>query len=111
VLSAVSWFALPASGAYAAAKAAEWSLTNSLRVALAGQGTQVTGLHVGYVDTDLTAGIDSPKSDRVDVVRSALDGFEAGLHEVLADDVSRQVKTGLSAAPEVLYPQLAARAS
>jgi len=111
VLSALSWFAIPASGAYAAAKSAEWSLTNSLRVALAEQGTQVTALHVGYVDTDLTAGITAPKADRVDVVRTALAGFEAGMHEVLADDTSRQVKSGLSAAPETLYPRVAARTS
>ena len=108
VLSALSWFSFPASAAYSAAKAAEWSLTNALRVQLAEQGTQVTGLHVGYVDTDLTAGVTAPKSAPADVVQAALAGFEAGEFEVTADDTSRQVKAALSQGPAALYPQLAA---
>jgi hypothetical protein len=66
-----------------------------------------TGLHVGYVDTDLTAGVDAPKSRASDVAALALDGIEAGAHEVLADDISRQVKAGLAEDLGVLYPQLA----
>ncbi|WP_329129213.1 SDR family oxidoreductase [Streptomyces sp. NBC_01476] len=107
VLSVLSWYAAPNSGGYSAAKAAEWSLTNSLRLSLADQGTQVTGLHVGYVDTDLAAHVDAPKNDPADVVAAALEGLEAGLHEVLADDLSRRVKAALAAGPEVLYPQIA----
>ena len=38
VLSALSWFAAPGAGAYAAAKAAEWNMTNAVRLELAGQG-------------------------------------------------------------------------
>jgi NAD(P)-dependent dehydrogenase (short-subunit alcohol dehydrogenase family) len=39
VLSVLSWVTLPGTGAYSAAKSAEWSLTNALRLALADQGT------------------------------------------------------------------------
>ena len=99
VLSVLSWATLPGSAAYSAAKSAQWSVTNALRIALAEQGTQVTGLHVGYVDTDLTAGIDAPKSDPADVARTALDGFESGLTEVLADALSQSVKSALSLPP------------
>lgn len=107
VLSVLSWVTLPAAAAYSAAKSAEWSVTNALRVALAEQGTQVTSLHVGYMDTDMAAHVDGPKADPAVIARLALDGVEAGLHEVVADDLSRQVKSGLSAGPEVLYPQFA----
>lgn len=107
VLSALSWLALPGSAAYSAAKAAEWSLTNALRVELAAQGTQVTALHMGYVDTDMTAGIQAPKSAPADIVRTALAGLAAGDFEVLADDTAKQVKSGLSAGVAALYPQLA----
>lgn len=103
VLSALSWFAMPASAAYCAAKAAEWSLTNSLRVELAAQGTQVTGLHMGYVDTDLIAHLDTAKSDPADIVRTALAGFAAGEWEITADDTAKQVKSALSAPLEALY--------
>jgi len=58
VLSALSWFVFPGSGAYAAAKAAAWNLTNAVRLELAGQDTQVTALHLGAADTDMMAGAD-----------------------------------------------------
>ena len=41
---------------YSASKAAAWSFSNAARIQLKAQGTQVVGVHVGYVDTDLTAG-------------------------------------------------------
>ncbi len=101
VLSALSWFSFPGSNAYAAAKAAEWSLTNSIRLELADQGTQVTGLHVGPVDTDMGAGYDGPKVDPADVASRALDGVEAGHVEVLADELSAQVKAALARDPNI----------
>lgn len=107
VLSALSWLSLPGSAAYSAAKSAEWSFTNALRVELAAQGTQVTALHMGYVDTDLTAAVDAPKSAPADIVRTALAGFAAGDFEVTADDTAKQVKSGLSAGVAALYPQFA----
>ncbi|MFI1096873.1 SDR family oxidoreductase [Streptomyces sp. NPDC020917] len=99
VLSVLSWATMPGAAAYSAAKSAQWSLTNAWRIALAGQGTQVTGLHVGYVDTDMSAAVDAPKSAPADVVRIALDGFEAGLPEVLADPLSESVKAALALPP------------
>ncbi|MFF3941766.1 SDR family oxidoreductase [Streptomyces phaeofaciens] len=107
VLSVLSWVSLPDAAAYSAAKSAEWSVTNALRGALAGQGTQVTALHVGYMDTDMVAALDVPKSDPADIARIALEGVEKGLLEVVADDLSRQVQSGLSAGAEALYAQLA----
>ncbi|MEO3929800.1 SDR family oxidoreductase [Micromonosporaceae bacterium B7E4] len=102
--SVLSWLAI--SGSYSASKAALWSMSNSLRLELLGRGVGVTGLHVGYVDTDMAAHVDAPKVAPEDVARQALDGVEAGAFEVLADDVSRQVKGGLSAELAALYPQL-----
>lgn len=56
----------------------------------------------------MTAKIDAPKASPEDVAAQALDGIESGAFEVLADDLSRQVKSGLSADLSVLYPQLVA---
>lgn len=106
VHSVLSWVGL--AGSYSASKAAVWSQTNSLRLDLKPRGIGVTGLHVGYVDTDMTAKIDAPKASPEDVASQALDGIESGAFEVLADDLSRQVKSGLSADLSVLYPQLVA---
>ena len=103
VLSVASWVNGGELAAYSASKSAAWSLTNALRNELAAQKTQVLGLHMAYVDTDLTRGIDSPKSSPEDIVRHALDGLEAGLDEVLADALTQQVKQSLGA-PRPLYP-------
>ena len=105
VLSVLSWISFPGSGAYCAAKAAEWSLTNALRQELASQGTQVAALHVGYMDTDMAAGVSAPKSDPAVVAALALDSLQAGAVEILADDVSRQVQAGLAGGVAALYPQ------
>jgi NAD(P)-dependent dehydrogenase (short-subunit alcohol dehydrogenase family) len=106
VLSVLSWFSFPSTAIYCASKAAGWSLTNSLRQELLAQHTQVVGLHVGYMDTDMTAGIEAPKSDPYAVAIQTLDGIEAGAHEVLADDISRHVRSVLSGDLTALYPQL-----
>ncbi|MEQ0562215.1 SDR family oxidoreductase [Amycolatopsis sp. NEAU-NG30] len=106
VLSVLSWITAPEAGAYSAAKAAAWSLTNALRLELAPQKTQVTGLHVGYMDTDMAKHVDGPKTDPAVVAGLALDAVEQGRFEVLADDVSRTVRAGLSGELAVLYPAL-----
>ena len=104
VHSALSWFA---NGVYSASKAAIWSQTNSLRLELLPRGITVTGLHVGYVDTDMTAGRDVAKVAPGLVAEKALDGIESGAYEVLVDELSQQLKSALSGPLEQLYPQLA----
>jgi NAD(P)-dependent dehydrogenase (short-subunit alcohol dehydrogenase family) len=101
VLSIGTWVTRPMLSVYASTKAAAWGFTNGLRHELRGQGTQVLGLHVAFVDTDLTRAIAGPKSSPEDVARRALDGVEAGAEEVLADALTQQVKEGLSAHPGV----------
>ena len=107
VLSVLSWLSAPQSALYCAAKAASWSLTNALRLELLAQHTQVVAVHVGFMDTDMTAGLKVPKSSPDDVARQVLDGVEAGEFEVLADDASRHVRAGLSGELTQLYPSLA----
>jgi len=106
VLSSMSWVSYDRATAYSAAKAAQWSLTNGVRVELAGQGTLVTGVLLGPTDTDMTASMDVPKNDPADVVRAALDGVEADLLEVLADQGVVDLKAALAEDPRALYPQV-----
>lgn len=105
VLSVASWVNGGELAAYSASKSAAWSLTNALRNELAGQRTQVLGLHMAYVDTDLTRGFDVPKSSAEDIVQRALDGLAAGADEVLADLLTQQVHQGLTAPRPVYLPQ------
>ena len=72
-----------------------WSATDSMRLELGPRGVQVVGVHMAYVDTDMTAGVEAPKTSPEEVVRQVLDGIEAGELEVLADEVTREVRTSL----------------
>ena len=105
VLSVASWVNGGELAAYSASKAAAWSLTNALRNELAAQKTQVLALHMAYVDTDLTRGFDVPKSSPEEIVKRALDGLESGLEEVLADEITAQIKRGMTAARPSYLPQ------
>ncbi|GHK01490.1 short-chain dehydrogenase [Streptomyces sp. Y2F8-2] len=106
ILSVLSWINLPTVGAYSAAKAAEWSMTNALRQQLAPKGITVAGLHVGYMDTDMARDVTAPKNDPADVARTAVDGIATGAHEIVVDDLSRRVQAGLAGGVAALYPQL-----
>lgn len=107
VLSALSWFAIPGTGAYSAAKAAEWNMTNSVRHELASQGTFVQGVHLGAADTDISAGYDGDKIDPRDVPRRSLDGLASGAIEVIVDDWSAMVKESVAGDPADFYARIA----
>lgn len=108
VLSAAAWFSAPGATSYAMTKAAAWSLTDATRVQLAAQSTQVTALHMAMVDTDMTSGIDAPKSSAASIVTAALDGIEAGALEILADDLTRGLKAQLHLDPAARYGAMVA---
>ncbi|MCO8273695.1 SDR family oxidoreductase [Actinoplanes sp. TRM 88003] len=95
VLSAMSWFNYPGHTAYGVAKAAQWNLTNGVRLELADQKTLVTALHLGAADTDLSD-YDGPKGDPAVLVAAGLDGLEQDRIEVVADEWSAHVKASLA---------------
>jgi len=107
ILSALSWFSMGSAGGYTAAKAAEWALTNELRLNLYPQKVRVAGLHVGFMETDMTAGIEAPKVDPAEVAKKAIDGIESDSFEILADETSLNLQRGLAGGVAALYPQLA----
>ena len=97
VASVLSWLHPIGIGTYSCSKAALWAQTDVVREELKPHAVAVTALHVGFMETDMTTGIDAPKSDPAAVAADALDGVEAGLVEVLADDLTRSAKAQLSA--------------
>ncbi|HUN34387.1 MAG TPA: SDR family oxidoreductase [Trebonia sp.] len=98
VLSLASWVGRPTYPAYAASKAAGWSLTNSFRDGLRDQGTLVIAVHAGFVDTEFSAWTDAPKIGADDVAGQVMQALANGTPEVLADEGTRKVKAGLSRA-------------
>ena len=96
VLSDATWISRPMLAAYSATKSAAWSFTNALRVELREKGTQVLGLHVGFMDTDMTKGFEMQKVSPEDVSAQTFDALEAGKEEVLADEGTRAIKQSLA---------------
>jgi len=106
VISALSWFTIPSAGAYAASKAAAWALTDTTRLELAAQGTHVVGVHMGLVNTDMAKSVDAPKISPSELASAGLDAVESGAQEVLADDWSAFIKSGLTLDPQARYEQI-----
>lgn len=88
VLSVAALASLPVTPAYSISKAAAFSLSQSLRALLAGQGVRVQAVMAGPVDTDMTRDLDIPKTDPASVARAIFDGIEAGEEEIFPDPLS-----------------------
>jgi NAD(P)-dependent dehydrogenase (short-subunit alcohol dehydrogenase family) len=95
VASVLSWLHPASTGAYCAAKAALWAQTDSVREELASHGVTVTALHVGYMDTDMISDLSVVKNDPGLIAAAALDGVATEAKEVLADDLTRQIRASL----------------
>jgi NAD(P)-dependent dehydrogenase (short-subunit alcohol dehydrogenase family) len=106
ILSALSWVSSGTVGAYTAAKAAEWALTNDLRLNLYPQNVRVAGLHVGFMETDMTSSLEVPKSNPEDIAKIAIDGLESDSFEIVADDVSRKIQRDFAGGVSAIYPHL-----
>lgn len=88
VLSVTAWAALPLMSAYSISKAAAFSLSQSFRAHLAGQGVRVHAVMTGPVDTDMTRGVDIPKASPESVARAIFDGVEKGEEDIFPDPLS-----------------------
>lgn len=109
VLSDAAWISRPVLAAYSATKAAAWSFTNALRAEQRGKNIQVLGLHVGFMDTDMTNGFEMKKVQPRAVAELTLAALEAGQDEILADEGTRAIKESLSRErPLYLDPSAAA---
>jgi NAD(P)-dependent dehydrogenase (short-subunit alcohol dehydrogenase family) len=101
--SLTAWIAgFPGSGTYGAAKAALISMTNTLRVELAGQGTEVLGVQLGLTDTDLVRELPGPKNEPATVAAAIVTALAKGATELLVDDYSRHFKSALSGPVDAL---------
>jgi NAD(P)-dependent dehydrogenase (short-subunit alcohol dehydrogenase family) len=91
MLSVVSWFTVPFTATYCASKHAALVVSEASRIELRRQKTQVVGVYAGYIDTDMAASIDQPKTPPRQVADRALDGVEKRVDHVHADARSEEV--------------------
>lgn len=118
VLSAVAWTTVDGNTAYAAAKSAQWGLTNGVRVELAYQERMSPPSSPGSSPrrrcgtSPRTAGVEFREGtllDPADLVRLALDGLEAGEIEIL-DRIGADAKATLTGPPRAFNLEAAAAA-
>jgi NAD(P)-dependent dehydrogenase (short-subunit alcohol dehydrogenase family) len=94
VVSLAAWAAVPVMPAYSVSKAAAFSLSQALRALLAGRGVRVHAAVLGPVDTDMTRGLELPKSSPAAVAQAIFDGVERGEEEIFPDPMSASMAEG-----------------
>ena len=92
VLSTGALAAIPVIPAYSISKAATFSLSQSLRALLAGQGVRVHAVMTGPTDTDMSRGLDVPKASPESVARAIFDGVENGVEDIFPDPMSASLE-------------------
>jgi NAD(P)-dependent dehydrogenase (short-subunit alcohol dehydrogenase family) len=110
-LSVNAFAPLPLIPAYSISKAAAFNLTQSLRTLLAGRGVSVHAVLTGFVDTDMTRGIDMPKASPESVARAIFHGVEEGEEDIFPDPMSQSMadswRSGAAKALERQYAAIA----
>jgi NAD(P)-dependent dehydrogenase (short-subunit alcohol dehydrogenase family) len=111
LLSILARAALPSIGSYSASKAAEWSLTQSIRAELAAQGTLVVGVMPGFVDTDMTSGLALPKLAPSAVAAAILDALRTGTEDVYPGEAAAAIASELQRDPKAVERRFASFAT
>ena len=106
MLSVVSWFVSPFNATYCASKHAALAVTDAVRIQLKAQGTQVVGVYAGFIDTDMAAGIDRPKTSPRQVAERTLEGIRSGQDHVLADERAEGVWQATRTDPAALAAEM-----
>ena len=91
VVSIGAFAAVPVLPAYSISKAAAFSLTQSLRALLAGQGVSVHAVMPGPIDTDMVRDLPVPKTSPEYVARAIFDGMESGDEDIFPDPMSEMM--------------------
>lgn len=91
ILSIAAVAALPVIPAYSVSKAAAFSLTQSLRALLAGQGVRVHAALVGPTDTEMSRGLEVPKVTPRQAAQLILDGVESGQEDIFPHPMLKEV--------------------
>ena len=98
-LSLAALAPVPVTPAYSLSKAAAFSLTQSLRMLLAGKGVRVHAVLTGPVDTDMSRVLDIPKASPQSVAQAMFDGVDHGEEDIFPDPLSAALADGWYAGP------------
>jgi len=108
VLSAAAILAVPNMGGYSPAKFAARALTTSVRAELADQGTQVSCLIVGSVDTRMAEHVEGRKESPDTVAKAGIKAIEKNIPEMDTDAFAIGVRAAIARDPAHMEKQMAA---
>ena len=108
VLSAGALVPVPNMGGYSPSKFAARALTTNVRAELAEQGTQVSCLIVGSVDTRMAAHVKGRKEPPAAIAKAGVKAIEANIPEMDTDAMAVGVRAALARDPANLEKQMAA---
>lgn len=100
VLSAGGLCAMPVMGGYSPSKFAAKAATTCIRAELAPQGTSVTALFVGSVDTRMASHVEGKKERPEDIARVGLSAIKRKLDEADTDRMVLEVRAALARDPK-----------
>ncbi len=104
--SVASFACFPVLGSYSASKAAVNLMTQGVRAELVAQGTQVTGVYPGPVDTDMAANVELDKTSPQDVIARVLEAVENGEEDVYPDPMAVEFHTNFRADPKAVEKEV-----
>ncbi|MES2339804.1 MAG: SDR family oxidoreductase [Pseudomonadota bacterium] len=107
VLSSGGVVAVPAMGGYSPSKFAARAATTSIRAELAKQGTSVSALIVGSVDTRMAAHVGGAKESPADIAKVGLSAIRRGADEIDTDRMAMEVRAAKSRDPKAQERALA----
>ena len=108
VLSAGAIVAAPNMGGYSPSKFAARALTTNLRAELNKQGTQVSALIVGSVDTRMAAHVKGRKEPPAVIARAGIKAIEANITELDTDPMAVSIRAAKARDPQHLERQMGA---
>jgi NAD(P)-dependent dehydrogenase (short-subunit alcohol dehydrogenase family) len=108
VLSAGAIVAVPNMGGYSPSKFATRALATNVRAELADQGTQVSSLIVGSVDTRMASHVQGKKEPPDAIARAGLKAIEKNIPEMDTDAFAVNVRAALARDPSSVERQMAA---
>ncbi|MBW4540052.1 MAG: SDR family oxidoreductase [Myxacorys chilensis ATA2-1-KO14] len=107
MLSILGKVNLPMNASYSASKAAALLMTQGIRAELAAQGTLVTGVMPGTVDTEVSKNFPPPKVSPEVVAQEALQAVIDGVEDIYPGEQAKEMAAQLLGDPKALEKAMA----
>jgi len=110
IITLLALASFPPMACYNASKAANWSMTQSLRATLASKNIAVFGVFPGTVNTDLIKGVELAKTSPADVASAIVSGIQLDQEDIFPDPMSTQTYAAWKQDHKAVEKQFAAMA-